>query len=174
MWTQDKSYLTFEAEKLTPGVKLETTNHWIFQIAAWLLFIVTLGQKKVADTTESTAMAIGNTIYFPDYWSSALVIGFLPHECRHIYHCKKLGCGYAHIGAPIYYLLYFLFPIPIGLALGRAWCEGDCWAQQVKAHQIGKEAAIEKGAKRLASLSYLFALPEFIARPFLKWKFRNL
>lgn len=88
---------------------------------------VTFGRmRSYLDSFQTT---IGRTVYVTadwDEWPADRRYVTLRHEAIHLRQFRKLTL-------PVMALIYILFPLPMGLAWGRAWLEREAYAESIRA-----------------------------------------
>lgn len=92
-----------------------------------LLTIVTFGQMKGFMTTFTTT--IGTTVYVPSTWDTSNTADkctLLRHERIHMRQAKRMGRWK-------FSLTYIFWPLPLGLAKGRASLEMEAYTETMRA-----------------------------------------
>jgi len=95
--------------------------------AAWALWALTFGGQRTYLTHYVTTL--GHTIYVPEGWESwpaAHALEVLRHELVHVAQFERWG----FLGMV---LLYGFFPLPAGLAYGRARLEWEAYRETIRA-----------------------------------------
>jgi hypothetical protein len=95
--------------------------------AAAVLRVLTLGGQRTYLTHYVTTL--GHTIYVPDdfdAWDAADAWRILRHELVHVAQFERYGW-------PLMVLVYGFFPLPAGLAYGRARLEWEAYAETLRA-----------------------------------------
>jgi len=119
------SRLTAEAQSL--GVVFGEKSGWFWNcLGSALALIGCIGFNEHFITT------IGRGVYFPVGWleRNAATAGgceVLAHELVHVRQFKRFGFGSARIGIVPMFAVYCLFPLPVGLCLGRWWLERSAY-----------------------------------------------
>jgi hypothetical protein len=112
----------------TPPVRIvKKRAFWHQRAASAALWAVTFGGQRTYLSQYVTTL--GHTIYVPDdfeSWPAAHAFAVLRHEAVHVAQFERLG-WIAMI------LLYGLFPLPMGLAYGRARLEWEAYAETLRA-----------------------------------------
>jgi hypothetical protein len=112
----------------TPPVRIvKKSAFWHQRAASVALWMVTLGGQRTYLSHYVTTL--GHTIYVPDdfeSWPPAYSFAVLRHEAVHVAQFERFG-WIAMI------LLYGLFPLPMGLAYGRARLEWEAYAETLRA-----------------------------------------
>lgn len=103
-------------------------DSWFMKVLNTLLLVVTAGQMRIFMTKFVTT--IGSVMWVPEGWndwSPFARAAVLRHERVHLRQQRRLGM-------PLYVLMYLLFPLPIGLAWGRAQLEKEAYAESIRAY----------------------------------------
>lgn len=98
------------------------------RLLAFLLKIVTFGSQKTFLTDYTTT--VGTTVYVPGDWNSWVDERRIPvirHERVHMRQARKWSI-------PLFFFLYLLFPLPLGLAYFRARFEWEAYEETMRAH----------------------------------------
>ena len=172
-WTKDKERLEKLARDIDPAVRLTTKNGWVWKAIAWILFVITFGQFKRETYLERFATTLGPIQGYPESWRVASVENTLIHESRHTQQARAFGL-FIHpwVGLPLMFLTYILLPLPLGLAVFRAWLELDAdryrWRillmKGADPDDIRERA--ESFANTVSSAAYAWSLPASWTR---KW-----
>jgi hypothetical protein len=164
-WVEEKRILTNLAKLFEPKVvALHTTDHWFTRILAWIIYLITFGTVSPEQWRANTAISAAGHIFLPEAWNTNMVLEKIPHEARHTTQQADAGLGGPLVGM-IPWLLLYISPIPIGLALGRCFLEID--AKKTEWKLMRNDEILESAyrfAKNLSSSKYLYAAPEFITR----------
>jgi ActR/RegA family two-component response regulator len=127
----------------------------------WLLWFI---PRRFATT-------IGPWIGLPDDWAErddASKAALLRHELVHVRQFRWCGLGSAVLGIPLMALLYFGWPLPIGLAWTRWRLERAAYREQIATHvRLGTgraDGVREDAAAALSGASYLWTWPRAWAR----------
>jgi len=124
-WVDDRERYQALARRFDPAVRLVVKEGWFWAALAWILCIVTFGGIRPRSFLRDYATTIGPIQAYPRAWAS-LDTRLLVHEARHVRQCRACGAMiHPWVGLPIYFLLYILLPIPLGLAWFRYWFELD-------------------------------------------------
>lgn len=117
----------FVDELARRGVRIaKKSETWHQKAIDALLRLVTLGQQDRFLTDFVTT--IGHTIYVPDHFETDpawLKLAVLRHEAVHVGQWERLG-------GPLNTLAYLTFPLPMGLAWGRAMLERDGYLETLR------------------------------------------
>ena len=103
------------------------SEHWHQRAAAKLLWLVTFGGQRTYLSNYVTTL--GHTIYVPDDWDAwhpDHAWQVLRHELVHVRQFERLGW----LGM---ILVYGFFPLPAGLAWGRARLEWEGYRETLRA-----------------------------------------
>lgn len=125
------------ASRKKPVSVVVKTRYWHQRWADVALKIVTFGGQHRYLTHYVTTL--GHTIYVPDDWEewpAANRYEILRHELVHVEQFEK----YTFLGMVV---VYGIFPLPLGLAYGRARLEWEAYAETLRAvaETEGLEAA---------------------------------
>jgi hypothetical protein len=124
-WADDREKYQEIASKIEPSVRIETKDKWYWKILAVFAAIFTFGGMSRKKFLESYGTTIGPIQGYPRQIVQ-LREPFLVHEARHTRQCRFFGFGFSPwLGLPVFVILYFLIPLPIGLAYGRYRLELD-------------------------------------------------
>jgi hypothetical protein len=120
---------------------VEKATLWHQHVADVFLRVVTLGGQSRYLTDYITTL--GHTIYVPSGWEKMSALHrytILRHEVVHVRQFERYTW-------PGMVLIYGLFPLPIGLAYGRARLEWEAYAETLRAtaEAYGYEAACDPG-----------------------------
>jgi hypothetical protein len=102
-------------------------DHWHQRAAARALWALTFGGQRTYLSHYVTTL--GHTIYVPDDfddWGPDQAWQVLRHELVHVAQFERYGW----IGM---ILIYGFFPLPAGLAYGRAWLEWEAYRETLRA-----------------------------------------
>jgi hypothetical protein len=97
------------------------------RVVATILRVLTFGGQRTYLTHYVTTL--GHTIYVPDDfdgWDAADAWRILRHELVHVAQFERYGW-------PLMILVYGFFPLPAGLAYGRARLEWEAYAETLRA-----------------------------------------
>lgn len=165
------------ADKYNLGIKVHSTEHWFCKLLSYLTWLRSCGRLTPSRWRENIFLSIGTHHFYADYHPAFIINNVIPHEARHTYHCYILGaCIHPNLGAPLYYLLYLLFPLPAVLALFRLAAECDCIYHTWK-HQISSGVTtypdmlrdVEFRSNSLSNVVYGYTAPHFICMHVLHW-----
>lgn len=95
--------------------------------AGWALWAITFGGQRTYLTHYVTTL--GHTIYVPegwDRWAPAHALEVLRHELVHVAQFERYGFL-------LMFLIYGFFPLPAGLAYGRARLEWEAYRETLRA-----------------------------------------
>ena len=102
------------------GVRVVVKEGFFWRALHWIVFAVTFGGNRTFLTDYYTT--IGPWVGVPKGWERYRTegrIATLHHEYVHVKQARRLGLGSAIAGLPLFFLLYVLLPLPIGLAYFR-------------------------------------------------------
>lgn len=130
---------------------------WLMWTLHVLLFVITFGTYKGFMDRFATTLL---DVYIPEEWGMTSARRVLPHELRHAVQARRgllVGWGW----------FYLFFPLPLGLAWGRFWCELDADRAGWKARldEAGEHAVLEvrqdatRRADSVCGAAYLWAWP---------------
>lgn len=184
-WLDDRVTYQKLAESIEPVAVVQTKDSWVW-IALWVLGVVlSLGvfalgmplRRFLEDFATTIVTRQGYARTWPKL-SRALVA----HESRHTTHAVWLGWWAfpitwisrrlrAWFGGLPYAVLYFVLPIPMGLAAGRFYLELDAdraaWRRGLREGWMSPEEVLARADRRgetLASGAYGWAWPGPLAR----------
>lgn len=116
---------------------------------------------------KQAAQAFGWYIRIPAEWSYEQACEVVPHEARHCMQQRWFGLGSSPwVGLVPFLTVYILLPLPIGLAVFRAWLEIDAerfslswkrknWGRTAES-QLGR---IDRFGRQLWSWFYAWTVP---------------
>lgn len=165
-WTDDRESLEALACGIDPAIRFTTKNGWFWKAVATILCILSFGMFKRERFLESFATTVGPLQAYPESWSADQVRRALIHESRHTCQARVFGFGiHPWAGVPLMFFAYCLLPLPIGLAVFRAWLELDAdryrWRFLLRrgtpASHIRKRAI--DFAETVSSAAYMWSLP---------------
>jgi hypothetical protein len=174
-WVDDRERYQALARRFDPAVRLVVKEGWFWTALAWILCIVTFGGIRPRSFLRDYATTIGPIQAYPRAWTS-LDTRLLVHEARHVRQCRACGAMiHPWVGLPIYFLLYILLPLPLGLAWFRYWFELDAdraswrwWLQEGGAAAEMVRLRAQTFAEKVGSSSYGWPWPRaWVAKGFL-------
>ena len=144
-WVIDAHRLLILARLVDPSVRMYTKDNWFCKVLAALLVALTLGHIKYREWLDNVAVTIGPLQFYPVTWTAALVEQVCVHEGRHTRQCRWLGLWiHPWVGFPLFLLLYFLLPLPIGGALFRVLFERDAMKYELRqGYRTGRYTALQ-------------------------------
>ena len=88
-----------------------------------------------------------NHIFLPEHWDSMSPrsrVALLLHEAQHVRQQLRFGFGNIYLGFVLQALIYLLFPLPVGLAYGRARLEMDAYKETLRGYYLmsGKDLRV--------------------------------
>lgn len=117
----DKATLKELLEELkNDGVRIVVKEGKFWRALHWVVFLATFGGNRNFLTGYYTT--IGPWVGVPQGWEHRRTqdrIATLKHEHVHVKQARALGLGSAVAGLPLFFLLYVVLPLPIGLAYFR-------------------------------------------------------
>lgn len=115
------------ARRQRPVRIVRKRDYWHQRFLDVFLRVITLGGQREYLTRYVTTL--GHTIYVPDdfdQWEPGRAWQVLRHEAVHVAQFERFGW----VGMV---LLYVLFPLPLGLAYGRARLEWEAYTETLRA-----------------------------------------
>jgi hypothetical protein len=116
-------------QKEFPRFRIEQkSKSWFMKLLNVLLLIVTFGQQRTFMTGFVTT--IGHYMWVPGDWEeqdARMRAAILRHEAVHLRQQRRFTF-------PVYAAMYLLFPLPIGLAWGRAYLERQAYEESIRAY----------------------------------------
>ncbi len=130
-------------------------EHWHQRAAAKLLWALTFGGQRTYLTHYVTTL--GHTIYVPDDWDGwhpDHAWEVLRHELVHVRQFERYGW----VGM---ILLYGFFPLPAGLAWGRARLEWEAYTETLRAVAESEGLAAARSAELHRQIIARFTGPDY-------------
>lgn len=136
------------------GIKIVYKDTWFWKMLNVLTIIVTFGRNNTFLLSITT---VGKTVAVPRYWDTwtpEYKAAVLVHELVHVEQAEK----YTLLG---FWFLYFLFPLPIGLAWFRYKFERDAYLAELKLLKDpeARREQVEFVVDEIAGAGYVWAWP---------------
>lgn len=120
------------------GITVKEKRGWVWRALALLM-------RPVNRRFASFWHAVGNTIYVPVGWHRlprTVVVSLMQHEREHVMQMRKLT-------VPLFALLYYLLPLPVGLAYFRYRFERAAYAAGINARQTAIRYSMTYPSRKL-------------------------
>lgn len=189
-WLAERHWYQEQAQKITPEiadiVSVTDKGGWFWKVAAWALFILSVGQFKRRVFLEWFASSIGGVEAYPSVWTRIGLV-LMAHEGGHT--LQFLFAGWfvpifgwlgrkvrVWVGILPMGIVYGLLPLPIGLAWCRYRLELDAdaksWRWGLESGEMLPNDVRERAesfAETVSSWAYLKAWPKsWAVRGFMK------
>jgi hypothetical protein len=131
------------------------SDHWHQRAAARALWVLTLGGQRTYLSRYVTTL--GHSIYVPDDfddWHPDHAWQVLRHELVHVQQFERLGW----VGM---ILVYGFFPLPAGLAWGRARLEWEAYRETLRAVVESEGLAAARDAELHRQIIARFTGPDY-------------
>lgn len=150
-----KEELTKVLATLPKGVKIVYKEGTGWKFLAGLIKVLSFGSERAfLNYTTTFYKTIAVPSHF-DMWEDEHKLETIVHELEHVKQAMKLT-------PVLFWFLYFLFPLPIGLAWFRYKFERDAYLVGYKTilkYEFDKESLIEEASIMLSGKEYGYAWP---------------
>jgi hypothetical protein len=134
---------------------VKKSSHWHQRAAATLLWLLTFGGQRTY--LRKYVTTLGHTIYVPDdfaLWRPERAWWTLRHELVHVEQFERYGW----IGM---ILVYGFFPLPAGLAWGRARLEWEAYKETLRGVAVTRGMAAARRPRLHRQLIRRFTGPDY-------------
>ncbi len=134
---------------------VEKSRHWHQRAAGRALYLLTFGGQRTY--LSSYVTTLGHTIYVPDDWAEwdpMQAFQVLKHELVHVAQFERLGW----VGM---ILVYGFWPLPAGLAYGRARLEWEAYRETLRVVAETEGMAAARDPRLHAQLVRRFTGPDY-------------